>query len=113
MAVRVAGSDSWAATWTEDDGALAHGKLVFAEDELMLEGRTDHGDRVTHTIPYAELDEVHLGDTRKERLKGQPTIVLERDSLPPLRLAVLGFGVTRQIAYHLSTSASDHHLDRS
>jgi hypothetical protein len=79
-----------------DGTRQATGALVVEAGRLRLQGRSA-GASLELEIPYSELAEVRVGRLAGERLNGYPTLVLERTSLPPVRVAPFGFGLVREI----------------
>jgi len=79
---------SYGVVWCEGEGeeALSRGKLELLPRGLRLDGLTG-ADHAVREIAYDDLAEVRVGRSRAERLKGSPTLVLERRSGPPIRVA--------------------------
>jgi hypothetical protein len=79
-----------------DGPAQATGALDIEPDQLRLHGRTATGD-LTLEIPFSDLCAVRVGCRPTERLKGYPTLMLDRRSLPSVQVAPLGLAVLPEI----------------
>lgn len=77
---------SYGVVWCEGDEPLSRGKLELLPRVLRLDGLTGV-DHAVRDIAYEDLAEVHVGRSKAERLKGHPTLVLERRSGPAIRVA--------------------------
>jgi sulfide:quinone oxidoreductase len=81
---------TYAAAWREGDGAIASGRLAVAESHLEL------GDL---SVSADELVDVRVGRELGERVRGRPSLVLERRGAAPLHVTpVLGVGQLHELA---------------
>ena len=69
--------------WRRDGGSVARGRLELEGSGLRLIG-TDGREVVTEEIRYADLDGVHVGRGTDERIRGRPSLVLERTGHEPI-----------------------------
>lgn len=82
----------------------AAGVLQFEQDRLRLRGRGSDGAHELE-IPFADLSEVRIERGANERLKGYPTIVLERTTAHAVKVAPLGSLFLHEIADLLASVA--------
>ena len=82
----------------------AAGVLEFESDRLRLRGRGNDGAHELE-VPFADLSEVRIDRSPNERLKGYPTIVLERTTAQPVGVAPLGALYLHEIADLLTSVA--------
>lgn len=80
------------------------GVLEFEQDRLRLRGRGNAGAHELE-IPFADLCEVGIHRDPNERLKGLPTIVLERTAAQAVEVAPLGALFLHEIADLLASMA--------
>jgi hypothetical protein len=94
--------NSYGVVWQEGTLELATGRLELAEHGIKLDGRAG-SEPSAHEIAYSSLVGVHIGRTGSERLGGRPTVVLERRSGPPIRVAgVTQSGLVTEIVERLA-----------
>lgn len=94
------------AVWRERDGSCASGQLFVGRDELRLEG-VAAGRPAAEGLPYRELAAVRVERRPPERLRGRPTLVLERVDGTVLRLGLLGAGLLSEAVELLVELASE------
>jgi hypothetical protein len=85
-----------------DGSQEAAGALEVKQDRLQLRGRGNLG-TVELAIPYSDLSGVRIGRRPSDRLNGYRTLVLERSTLPAIRVAPLGVALLGEIANLLTT----------
>jgi hypothetical protein len=78
------------------------GVLAGRPDGLVLTGREPAtGIEVVLTIPFPEIEDVHLASGDEERLVGEPAVVLELAESAPILLREIGLGQLRPKALAL------------
>jgi hypothetical protein len=77
---------TYGVVWQEESLPPATGRLELTPRGVKLQGRADVRPR-TREIAYASLTGVRIGRTSKERLAGHPTLILERRTGAPIRVA--------------------------
>jgi hypothetical protein len=95
--------ESYAVLWSEPRQPVRAGKLEFEPTGLRLEGSLGRrGARRIHRVFYEDIESVHVGRERGERLAGRPALVLELAVGGPLRIgSVQGLGVLSELAERL------------
>ena len=84
----------YAVVWSED-GRTAHaGRLIVGDAAIELHGRDLERALV---VPAAVIARVYAAREQRERLRGCPTLVLERRDGPPIRIGALGPGVVGEV----------------
>lgn len=76
--------------------AQAAGPLVVEQDRLLLNGRATSRE-LELEIPFSGISAVRVGRRPHERIDGHPTLLLERDGLPTVRVAPLGVAQLTEI----------------
>src|SRR5207247_7843835 len=72
--------------------------------ELAREGLAFTNGSTMETIGYGDLRRVHVGRASADRISGRPTLVLERRTGEPVRIAGVGqAGIISELAEHLSS----------
>jgi hypothetical protein len=82
--------------------ARAAGALEIQPDRLRLQGRGGDG-ILDLEIRFSDLSEIRVGRRPSERLYGYATLVLERATLPPVRVAPLATAVLPEIVSLVSS----------
>jgi hypothetical protein len=91
--------ERYAVTWRPGAGAVHSGRLELAPDRLVLANGS-----ALDIVEYGELRGVRVGRTADERLAGRPTLVLDRRTGEPIRIAAVGqTGIISELAEHLSS----------
>lgn len=94
---------SYGVVWREDSLPIASGKLELLTDAVRLDGITD-GQPTTRELPYDSLVTVRVGRSPVDRLDGRPTLVIERRTGMPIRIASVGqSGVVAELAERLAS----------
>jgi hypothetical protein len=96
---------SYAVTWQQagDANATRSGRLELRPRGLVFEG-SDRNGSATETVPYDELAGVRIGRSRADRLSGRPTLVLERRTGAPIRIAGIAHpGIVSELAERLAS----------
>lgn len=93
---------SYAVLWQEGNGPVSAGKLVLGPTSLRLEAGAGHTRSTSRVLRYAELASVGKA-APAERIRSQPTAVVERDERDRLAIAALdGMGSVREIVEQLA-----------
>jgi hypothetical protein len=80
-------ANEYAVVWRTDNGATSSGRLELGENDLVLNGATaPEGLR----IPLADLSSVEIGRAPGDRVNGEKSLVLERNSCERVLVAALG-----------------------
>ncbi|MGH2935040.1 MAG: hypothetical protein ACRDL2_11080 [Gaiellaceae bacterium] len=86
--------ESFAVLWSESSLPAKAGKLELEDAALRFEGPG-----FVHRIFYEDIEAVHVGRQRTERLAGRPALVLDLAVGGPLRIGSLGgVGVLSELA---------------
>lgn len=94
---------SYAVKWREPSGQIYLGKLEFAAEALVLEGRNGGAGAIRRTIDFADSRGFRLGHGPEERLDGQPTLVVDRPGGDFLVTSVaMRAGVLQELVHRLS-----------
>src|SRR5579862_5314537 len=93
---RCAMEKRFAVVFREGNGPRVAGSLEAGPDRLLLSGRGE-GRSITLRVRPAGVSEVRVGRRPADRLNGYPTLVLEREGLPPVQVAPLGVGSLHEI----------------
>jgi hypothetical protein len=92
---------SYAVVWSEPRGTLHSGKLELGQESLLLEGES------TRSVPYTDIEALHVGRLVPERIGGQPSIVLDLVSGEALRICSIGgLGTLHELAERLAGLAA-------
>jgi hypothetical protein len=80
-------ANEYAVVWRTDNGATCSGRLELGENDLVLEGAAaPEGLR----IPLSDLSSVEIGRAPGDRINGEKSLVLERNSCERVLVAALG-----------------------
>jgi hypothetical protein len=79
---------SYGVVWRSGDGPLVVGKLGVQPLGFELDGLLD-GEPRRDYVAYEELTEARVGRGAEERISGRATVVLERQSGPPLLVSTV------------------------
>jgi hypothetical protein len=94
---------SYAVTWQKADEANHSGRLELQSRALIFEGSNGDG-AGSETIPYRDVTGVRIVRSPGDRLSGRQTLVLERRSGDPIRIAsVVHPGIISELAERLSS----------
>ncbi len=92
---------SYAVVWREGDEPTASGRLEVGTRSVVLDGAVK-GDPVSREIRFDDLLTVRVGRSEADRLDGQPSLVLERRTGTPIRVAsVAQPGIVAELAQRL------------
>jgi hypothetical protein len=95
----------YAAVWRTCDGQTSSGKLELGSDDLVLQGSGENELR----IPYDELSSVEIGRAVDERINGDKSLVLERQSCERVLVAALGgVGLLGELTDLLARLRAEH-----
>jgi hypothetical protein len=109
---------SYAITWQRAGEAPRSGRLELAPRALDFEGSNGAGSE-SETIPYEDVTGVRIARASGDRLAGRQTLVLDRRSGDPIRIAsIVHPGIISELAerlasLHAEESAADVNADRS
>jgi hypothetical protein len=93
---------SYAVTWQEPDAEPRSGRLELKPHGLGFEGSNGNGSTIEE-LGYDQLAAVRIARTAVDRLSGRPTLVLERRTGGPIRIAsVAQPGIISELAEHLA-----------
>jgi hypothetical protein len=76
----------YAVVWRTGNGPTSSGKLQLGADDLVLHGSSEDELR----IPFDELSSAEIGRAAAERINGDKSLVLERQSCERVLVAALG-----------------------
>jgi hypothetical protein len=94
---------SYAVTWQTDGEAGHSGRLELQSRALAFEG-SNGGAAAAETIPYEDVTGVRIARTPGDRLSGRQTLVLERRSGDPIRIAsIVHPGIISELAERLAS----------
>ena len=94
---------SYAAIWAEAEETPRVGSVALVEDGLTLSGSAKAPNE-GWLIRYADITGIDVVRARSARLKGYPTLRIERRGAPSLRVSTIGLGVLTELN-HLLASA--------
>ena len=85
--------ESYAVLWGAPSEPVEAGKLELEPGGLRFEGSAG-----SRQVPYAEIEEVHVGRLGPERLAGRPALVLDLVRGGPLRIgSINGAGFLHEL----------------
>jgi hypothetical protein len=95
------GMGSYAVVWSEALGPVRSGKLELGQEGLELAGES------SRSVPYTDIEGLHVGRLVPERIGGLPSIVLELTGGEALRIgSVGGLGTLHELAERLAGLAA-------
>jgi hypothetical protein len=98
---------SYAALWREDDDRVRAGKLELGARSLTLEDGKARSRLSLSSFAYRDLVRIEPTHDPRERIKDQPTVILERRGGRTIALAVIEPRVSvHEIAQHLAEALS-------
>src|SRR5688500_10650073 len=94
---------SYAVTWQKADEVGHSGRLELQSRALKFEG--SNGDSAgSETIPYDDVTGVRIARSPEDRLSGRQTLLLERRSGDPIRIAsIVHPGIISELAERLAS----------
>jgi hypothetical protein len=91
--------ETYAVSWRHGTDEPCSGRLELTRDGLAFTNGS-----TMETIAYGDLRSVHVGRSGADRISGRPTLVLERRTGEPIRIAGVGqAGIISELAEHLSS----------
>lgn len=94
--------ESYAVTWRHGEEETRSGRLELTPEGLALEGTGANGS-AAETVGYGDLRRVRVGRSAADRISGRPTLVLERRTGEPIRLAGVAHpGIISELAEQLA-----------
>ena len=101
---------SYAVTWQQGDQEVRSGRLELVPRGLAFEGAGATG-VASETIDIGDLREVRVARSPAERISGRQTLVLERRTGEPIRIAsIVQPGIITELAEHLASQLGEEHL---
>jgi len=98
--------ETYAVTWHNGDGTPHAGRLELARDGLVLANGS-----ALDVVEYGELRHVYVGRSAADRIGGRATLVLERRTGDPIRVAGIGeAGIVSELAEHLSSQIGEERV---
>jgi hypothetical protein len=95
---------SYAVTWKKAGEPSRSGRLELRSRALAFEGSNGH-DSASETIPYEDVTEVRIARSPDDRISDRQTLVLERRSGAPIRIAgIVHPGIVSELAERLGRS---------
>ena len=95
MAPRKPSPPSFAVTWREQvEGPLYAGELTLGPEKLQLGGTARAGELATLRIPYGEIEDVHVGRTGSDRIRGRISLVVDLSNGSTLHIGSVSGQVT-------------------
>jgi hypothetical protein len=96
----------YAVVWRTGDGPTSSGRLELGDDDLVLHGS---GENEGLRIGFDELSSVEIGRGSAERINGDKSLVLERDSCERVLIAALGgVGLVGELTDLLARLRTEH-----
>ena len=96
-------------TWQQGDDATRSARLELVLGGLAFEGTGANG-VAEETIQFADLLDVRVGRSASDRISGRHTLVLERRTGQPIRIAsIVHPGVVSELAEHLASQLGKAH----
>lgn len=96
---------TYAVTWQEKESPPHSGRLELRPRGLRFEAVENGGARtpILREIAYEDVAEVRIGRVGADRIDGRPTLVVERRSAGPVRIAsVAQTGIVSELAERLA-----------
>jgi hypothetical protein len=101
---------SYAVTWQHGEGGTRSGRLELVPGALTFEG-SDANSSTTETVDYGDLLDVRVGRSREDRISERQTLVLERRTGGPIRIAsVVHPGIISELAEHLASKLGEERV---
>lgn len=90
--------ETYAVSWRDGEAEAHSGRLELGPDGLaFINGAT------AETVDYSDLRSARVSRSAADRMTGRPTLVLERRTGSPIRIAGVGpAGIISELAEHLS-----------
>ncbi len=99
-------ANEYAVVWRTGDGPVSSGRLELGADELVLHGSREPGG---FRVPFDELASAEIGRAPGDRINGERSLVLERNSCERVLVAALGgVGLLGEINELLARLRSEH-----
>jgi hypothetical protein len=100
------GHHQYPVVWRAGDGPLASGRLDVGNDGVVLHGS---GNAEELRIGFGELSSIEIGRGASERINGDKSVVLERESCERVLIAALGgVGLLGEINDLLARLRAEH-----
>jgi hypothetical protein len=103
---------SYAVLWQDGNGGLQAGKLELDPYGFALTGTSGRNESRRPVVDRVEFENIwtaRLGRELRDRIVGQPALILERPGSGPLRIASIdGPGTLRELAERLGTLLPAH-----
>ena len=100
-------------TWQQGDDATRSGRLELVSGGLAFEGTGANG-VAEESIQFGDLLDVRVGRSASDRMSGRQTLVLERRTGQPIRIAsIVHPGVVSELAERVCAKIARHHVESS
>jgi len=100
---------SYAVTWQDGDQETRSGRLELVPRGLAFEGAGAAG-VASETVDIGDLQEVRVARSLADRISGRQTLVLERRTGEPIRIAsIVHPGIISELAEHLASQLGEEH----
>ena len=100
---------SYAVTWQHGDREARSGRLELVPRGLAFEGTGATG-VASETVAIGDLREVRVARSLADRISGRQTLVLERRTGEPIRIAsIVHPGIISELAEHLASQLGEEH----
>ena len=100
---------SYAVTWQHGDREARSGRLELVPRGLAFEGTGASG-VASETVAIGDLREVRVARSLADRISGRQTLVLERRTGAPIRIAsIVHPGIISELAEHLASQLGEEH----
>jgi hypothetical protein len=100
---------SYAVTWQHGDQEARSGRLELVPRGLAFEGVGATGVE-SETVDISDLREVRVARSVADRISGRQTLVLERCTGKPIRIAsIVHPGIISELAEHLASQLGEEH----
>jgi hypothetical protein len=95
-------SANYAVSWQEGPEETSSGKLELGPRSIVFEGFNGSGTRSTE-VRHRDIAAIRVTRLPSERIAGRPTLVVERQDAPAIRIAsVAQPGIVSELAEHLA-----------
>jgi len=100
---------SYAVTWQHGDQEARSGRLELVPRGIAFEGVGATGVE-SQTVDIGDLREVRVARSPADRISGRQTLVLERSTGEPIRIAsIVHPGIISELAEHLASQLGEEH----
>jgi hypothetical protein len=94
---------TYAVTWQRVGDKPRSGRLDLTGEDLVFEGSNGDGP-TSERVPYSDVLEARIARDSGDRISGRQTLILERRSGDPIRIAsIVHPGIISELAEHLAS----------